>query len=184
MNKPFAVVVADRGGHWDEWLVGASSKEEATEFVRSHFGLHGRKVTAYDMTVEEELQHTSGIYGVPRVVDHSRPHFLPVPAMSGLHSQLKHQVVLPAVEGTRNRAQNPTKRKKRGKPVGARTMNRKPQVREVDPKAGVEPDPPQATVPERVPELKKATRPRKKKASAEVVLEIPEIVPKVLKLPE
>lgn len=128
MNKPFAIVVADRGGHWDEWLVGAQDKEEAVGFVRTHFGLAGRKLTAYDMTDAAELAHTCGVYGVPRVVDHDRPHFLPVPAMSGADGHTRRAVVRPLVEGSRNTALTEKKRRTRGRPVGACTVNRKAQV--------------------------------------------------------
>lgn len=91
-NRPFAVFVSDKGGHWDEWLVAASDKESATAFVRAYWGLTNKRLVAYDLTVPEEYARSFGIYCVPKVASKEGPaHFLAVPVASGLKG--------PALEG-------------------------------------------------------------------------------------
>jgi len=90
MNKPFAVLVSDRSDHWDEWLVGAESKEEAVGFVRGYWLLNRKRIIALDLTHPKEFHDAVGVFGTPKIVGGiTGPHFLPVPAASGIGSILR-----------------------------------------------------------------------------------------------
>ena len=98
MDKPFAVLVSDRSGHWDEWLVGAESKDEAIGFVRGYWLLNRKKIVALDLTNPREFRNATGIFGTPKVVSGTEgPHFLPVPAASGIGKILRRASSEPTV---------------------------------------------------------------------------------------
>ena len=103
MNRPYAVQVSDQGGHWDEWLVGAESPEEAVGFVRGYWLLSRKRIVALDLTKPKEFLKAVGVFGVPKVVDQEGPHFLPVPAASGFKNILRRASTEPTV-GVKRRA--------------------------------------------------------------------------------
>jgi hypothetical protein len=96
MNKPFGVMVSDKSGNWDLWLVGASSHEEAVQFVSRYWTIRGRRVVAYDLTDHEEASKVC-VFGSPNVTQHEYPHFLPVPAASGYREVPRRPGMFPTV---------------------------------------------------------------------------------------
>ncbi len=96
MNKPFGVMVSDKSGNWDMWLVGAKDHDEAVSFVNNYWNIRGRRTVAYDLTDHEEAAKVC-VFGSPNVTQHESPHFLPVPAASGNKQTPRRPGMLPTV---------------------------------------------------------------------------------------
>jgi len=117
MNKPFGVMVSDKSGNWDLWLVGASNHDEAIQFVTRYWTIRGRRLVAYDLTNHEEAAKAC-VFGSPNVTQHESPHFLPVPAASGCRDVPRRPGMFPTVGPVTN-VQTPKPPKKTRKPAAA-----------------------------------------------------------------